>query len=37
MVEQPPEGERELRLKVLDMGLGQERITWFPQGTPNIY
>jgi alanyl-tRNA synthetase len=37
MFEQTPEGPRELKLKVLDMGLGQERISWFSQGTPNIY
>ncbi|MFX0074836.1 MAG: alanine--tRNA ligase [Candidatus Hermodarchaeota archaeon] len=37
MFEQTPNGPRELRLKVLDMGLGQERVSWFSQGTPNIY
>ncbi|MFX0032424.1 MAG: alanine--tRNA ligase-related protein, partial [Candidatus Hermodarchaeota archaeon] len=37
MFEQTPEGPRELKLKVLDMGLGQERVAWFSQGTPNIY
>ncbi|MHA1394423.1 MAG: alanine--tRNA ligase [Promethearchaeota archaeon] len=37
MFEQTPEGDRELKLKVLDMGLGQERVAWFSQGTPNIY
>ncbi|MFW9824115.1 MAG: alanine--tRNA ligase, partial [Candidatus Thorarchaeota archaeon] len=37
MFEQSPEGPRELKLKVLDMGLGQERIAWFSQGTPNMY
>ncbi|MFX1457303.1 MAG: alanine--tRNA ligase, partial [Promethearchaeota archaeon] len=37
MFEQTPEGPRELKLKVLDMGLGQERIAWFSQGTPNMY
>ncbi len=37
MFEQTPEGSRELPLKVLDMGLGQERVAWFSQGTPNIY
>jgi alanyl-tRNA synthetase len=26
-----------LKLKVLDMGLGQERVAWFSQGTPNMY
>lgn len=37
MFEQTPEGSRELPLKVLDMGLGQERVAWFSQGTPNMY
>ncbi|MHA1150685.1 MAG: alanine--tRNA ligase [Promethearchaeota archaeon] len=37
MFEQTPEGPRELKLKVLDMGLGQERVAWFSQGTPNMY
>ncbi len=37
MFEQTPEGPKELKLKVLDMGLGQERVAWFSQGTPNIY
>ena len=37
MFEQTPEGPRELELKVLDMGLGQERVAWFSQGTPNMY
>jgi alanyl-tRNA synthetase len=37
MFEQTPEGPRELKLKVLDMGLGQERVAWFSQGTPNLY
>jgi len=31
------DGPRELDLKVLDMGAGQERFTWFSQGTPSIY
>jgi len=35
MFEQTQEGPRELSLKVLDMGLGQERVAWFSQGTPN--
>lgn len=35
--EQTPDGPRELKLKVLDMGLGQERVAWFSQGTPNMY
>ncbi|MFT4304195.1 MAG: alanine--tRNA ligase [Candidatus Woesearchaeota archaeon] len=37
MFEQTPEGDKPLKLKVLDMGLGMERIAWFSQGTPNIY
>ncbi|NHJ23084.1 MAG: alanine--tRNA ligase [Candidatus Lokiarchaeota archaeon] len=37
MFEQTPQGPKELGLKVLDMGLGQERVAWFSQGTPNIY
>ena len=37
MFEQTPEGPQELKLKVLDMGLGQERVAWFSQGTPNMY
>jgi len=30
-------GVKGLDIKVLDMGLGQERIAWFSQGTPNMY
>jgi alanyl-tRNA synthetase len=37
MFEQTPDGPQELNLKVLDMGLGQERVAWFSQGTPNMY
>lgn len=37
MFEQTLDGDRPLKLKVLDMGLGMERIAWFSQGTPNIY
>ncbi|MEE9379329.1 MAG: alanine--tRNA ligase [Candidatus Lokiarchaeia archaeon] len=37
MFEQTLEGPRELKLKVLDMGLGQDRVAWFSQGTPNMY
>ncbi|KKN16169.1 hypothetical protein LCGC14_0978620 [marine sediment metagenome] len=37
MFEQTYEGPKELKLKVLDMGLGQERVAWFSQGTPNMY
>ena len=31
------EGERELEIKVLDMGLGHERVAWFSQGTSTSY
>jgi alanyl-tRNA synthetase len=37
MYEQTIEGPKELNLKVLDMGMGQERVAWFSQGTLNIY
>ena len=37
LYEQTPAGEKELTLKVLDMGMGQERVAWFTQGTPTIY
>jgi len=37
MFEQTSEGPKELNLKVLDMGMGQERVAWFSQGKPNIY
>ncbi len=37
MFEQTPDGPVELKLKVLDMGLGMERIAWFSQGKPNMY
>ena len=37
MYEQTIDGPKELNLKVLDMGMGQERVAWFSQGTPNIY
>jgi alanyl-tRNA synthetase len=37
MFEHTPDGPRDLKLKVLDMGLGQERVAWFSQGTPTIY
>jgi alanyl-tRNA synthetase len=37
MFEQTPDGNKELRLKVLDMGLGMERIAWFSQAKPNLY
>ncbi|MHA1679778.1 MAG: alanine--tRNA ligase [Promethearchaeota archaeon] len=37
MFEQTPDGAEELKLKVLDMGLGMERIAWFSQAKPNMY
>ncbi len=37
MYEQTPYGNKELKLKVLDMGMGQERNAWFSQGAVNIY
>ena len=35
--EQTPKGGKELNLKVLDMGMGQERPAWFSQGTTTVY
>ncbi|MFB6144941.1 MAG: alanine--tRNA ligase [Candidatus Nanohaloarchaea archaeon] len=35
--EQTPEGYEELDLKVLDMGMGQERIAWISNGTETSY
>ncbi|MBR9690557.1 alanine--tRNA ligase [Candidatus Woesearchaeota archaeon] len=37
LYEQTPEGPKELKLKVLDMGMGMERNAWFTQGVPTIY
>ena len=37
LFQQTPDGPVGLDLKVLDMGLGMERVAWFSQGTPNIY
>ncbi|HPR42675.1 MAG TPA: alanine--tRNA ligase, partial [Candidatus Methanofastidiosa archaeon] len=37
LYEMAQSGPKELDLKVLDMGAGQERFTWFSQGTPSIY
>lgn len=38
LFEQQPDGEVvDLNLKVLDMGMGQERNAWFSQGTATIY
>ncbi len=35
--EQTHYGNKELRIRVLDMGMGQERCSWFTQGTGTIY
>jgi alanyl-tRNA synthetase len=37
MYEQTEDGRKELSIKVLDMGLGQERVAWFSQGAPTLY
>jgi alanyl-tRNA synthetase len=37
MFQQTPKGPVGLKLKVLDMGLGQERVSWFSSGTPTMY
>jgi len=37
LYEQTPSGPKELNLKVLDMGMGQERCAWFSLATPTIY
>ncbi|MBT5022915.1 alanine--tRNA ligase [Candidatus Woesearchaeota archaeon] len=38
MFEQLPDAStKKLDLKVLDMGMGMERVAWFSQGVPNIY
>jgi alanyl-tRNA synthetase len=37
MFEHSDNGDRELQMKVLDMGLGMERIAWFSQGTVTLY
>jgi alanyl-tRNA synthetase len=37
LFEQTPSGPRNLKLKVLDMGMGHERIAWFSQGAGTIY
>ncbi|MBW3004690.1 alanine--tRNA ligase, partial [Candidatus Woesearchaeota archaeon] len=35
--ENTPEGQDELKIKVLDMGQGHERAAWFTQGLPTAY
>jgi len=37
LYEQAEEGNKELPLKVLDMGMGHERVAWFTQGKGTIY
>jgi len=37
LYEQTPSGVKELGIKVLDMGMGQERNAWFTQGCETIY
>jgi alanyl-tRNA synthetase len=37
MFEQTQDGSKPLKLKVLDMGLGQDRTAWFSQNAPTIY
>lgn len=37
LYEQTPKGNKELKIKVLDMGMGQERNAWFSQGSATIY
>ncbi|MFC1741386.1 alanine--tRNA ligase [Nanoarchaeota archaeon] len=37
LFEHSDSGDKELPIKVLDMGLGQERVAWFSQGAANIY
>ncbi len=35
--EQTPYGNKELKIRVLDMGMGQERCAWFSSGAGTIY
>jgi len=37
MFEHSDSGDKELKIKVLDMGLGMERVAWFSQGALTIY
>lgn len=37
LYEQTPSGNKELKLKVLDMGMGHERNAWFTQGKSTSY
>ena len=37
LYQQTTDGREELSIKVLDMGLGQERVAWFTQAAPTLY
>jgi alanyl-tRNA synthetase len=37
MFEHSDSGDKELKIKVLDMGLGMERVAWFSQGALTMY
>ncbi|MFT4283091.1 MAG: alanine--tRNA ligase [Candidatus Woesearchaeota archaeon] len=37
MFEHDEDGKKELKLKVLDMGMGHERVTWFSRGEESAY
>ncbi len=37
LYEKTESGPKELKLRVLDMGMGHERNAWFSQGTPTVY
>lgn len=37
LYEQTADGQKDLPIKVLDMGMGEERVTWFTQGAATIY
>jgi alanyl-tRNA synthetase len=37
MFEHTDHGDKELKIKVLDMGLGMERVAWFSQGSLTLY
>lgn len=37
LYEQTPSGDKELKMKVLDMGMGHERVAWFTQGKGTMY
>ncbi|MBN1645568.1 alanine--tRNA ligase [Candidatus Woesearchaeota archaeon] len=37
LFEATPDGKKDLKIKVLDMGMGQERCAWFITGKSNLY